>query len=90
MLTRLPHGRILGASEVAARLVERFPDDALTLTASARNRLPQTLSAAGVFGGATYDGLIALEALAHGETLLTLDRRAHGTYARLGVGVQPL
>ena len=39
---------------------------------------------AGVSAGATYDGLIALEAKAHGRTLLTLDARALETYRRLG------
>ena len=34
--------------------------------------------------GATYDGVIALEAKAHGRTLLTLDARALETYRRLG------
>jgi hypothetical protein len=40
---------------------------------------------AGVFGGASYDGLVALEAAAHGRTLLTLDERAQVTYQRMGV-----
>ncbi len=43
------------------------------------------LAAAGVFGGASYDGLVALEADAHGHTLLTLDQRAQAAYQRLGV-----
>jgi hypothetical protein len=43
------------------------------------------LAGAGVFGGAGYDGLVALEAAAHGRTLLTLDERAQSTYRRLGV-----
>lgn len=37
-----------------------------------------------MFGGASYDGLVALEAAAHAETLLTLDERAQVTYRRLG------
>jgi hypothetical protein len=40
----------------------------------------ERLSAAGVYGGAGYDGLVALEAAAHGRTLLTLDQRAQSTY----------
>jgi hypothetical protein len=40
---------------------------------------------AGVSGGAACDGLIALEAAAHDETLATLDGRAQRTYRRLGV-----
>jgi len=42
-------------------------------------------SAAGVFGGASYDGLVALEAHAHGRVLLSLDRRAQETYRRLRI-----
>lgn len=43
------------------------------------------LSAAGVAGGAIYDGLIALGAGAAGAVLVSLDRRAAGTYDRCGV-----
>ncbi len=45
----------------------------------------ERLAGAGVVGGATYDGLVALEAAAHGETLITLDTRARSTYQRLNV-----
>ena len=38
-----------------------------------------------MFAGASYDGLVALEAAAHDHTLLTLDERAQQTYGRLGV-----
>jgi hypothetical protein len=38
-----------------------------------------------VLGGASPDGLVALEAGAHERTLLTLDERAQTTYRRLGV-----
>jgi hypothetical protein len=37
-----------------------------------------------VFGGSSYDGLVALEAKTHGAPLLTLDERAQSTYRRLG------
>lgn len=90
MLTRLPNGRALQAQAVAIAFAQRFPDDALTLTAAERAQIPTTLADAHVSGGATYDGLIALEAKAHDETLLTLDVRARETYARLGVDVRPL
>jgi hypothetical protein len=43
------------------------------------------VAAAGVFAGASYDGLVALEAAANDHTLLTLDERAQQTYHRLGV-----
>ncbi len=41
------------------------------------------LARLGVFGGASYDGLVALEAKAHARTLLTLDERAQSTYRRV-------
>jgi hypothetical protein len=70
----------------AARLLaERFGDKPLRLGASAYGTLLDTFATAGVFGGASYDGLVALEANAHGRTLLTLDQRAQTTYLRLGV-----
>ncbi len=43
-----------------------------------------------MFGGASYDGIVALEAQAGAETLLTLDRRAQETYRRLGVAFRIL
>jgi hypothetical protein len=50
----------------------------------------ERLAGAGVVGGASYDALVALEAEAHGQTLLTLDRRAHTTYQRLGIAFEVL
>lgn len=43
------------------------------------------LTAAGIEGGALYDGLIALGALTGGATLVSLDRRAARTYDLCGV-----
>jgi hypothetical protein len=57
----------------------------LRLDDAERGLVIERLAGAGVFGGATYDGVVALEAAAHGRTLLTLDERARGTYQRLGV-----
>ena len=42
-------------------------------------------SAAGVEGGAVYDGLVGLTAAEAGRTLLTRDARAAGIYRRLGI-----
>jgi toxin FitB len=69
----------------AAVLGERFPGKALTLPAARRRSLLSTCAEAGVSGGAVYDGLVALEAAASGKELVSLDRRAVGTYRRLGV-----
>jgi toxin FitB len=43
-----------------------------------------------IAGGATYDGLIALAARQSGRPLASRDRRAEGTYRRLGVEVELL
>jgi predicted nucleic acid-binding protein len=48
-------------------------------------KAPGRLAAAGVSGGATYDGLIALTALEHDLELLTRDGRAERTYRALDV-----
>lgn len=85
VLTRLPGGLAVPATIAAAVLEARFSEPPLRLGARERRRLLTTLAAAGVFGGATYDGLVALEAHAHGRTLLSLDERAQDTYRRLGV-----
>jgi hypothetical protein len=41
------------------------------------------IAIAGTFSSG--DGLVALEAAAHGQTLLTLDERAQATYRRPGI-----
>ena len=84
VLTRLPGGLAVSATAAARVLTERFVGEPLQLPDDARARLPETLAAAGVIGGASYDGLVAMEAAAHGESLLTLDRRAQDAYRRLG------
>jgi toxin FitB len=48
----------------------------------------QTLTAAGIAGGAVYDGLVALAAKAAGVPLLTCDQRALHTYAALQIEVR--
>ena len=66
-------------------LARRFKDPPLRLDDDERSRVLERFAGAGVLGGATYDGLVALEAAAHERTLLTLDERAQATYQRLGV-----
>lgn len=85
VLTRLPSGLAVPASVCAGVLARRFGQTQLYLDDSRRSSMLERFAAAGVFGGATYDGLVALEAEAHGRTLLTLDQRARATYQRLGV-----
>ncbi|MEV4736788.1 MULTISPECIES: PIN domain-containing protein [unclassified Microbacterium] len=86
VLTRLP-----GAARVTPRGAERliaaaFPASS-ALPPREALRAVQTLSAAGIAGGAVYDGLVALAAKSAGVPLLTCDRRAVHTYAALGVDV---
>ena len=88
VLTRLPGGLAVAANDAARVLTERFPDPPLRLGDDARAALVDLLAAAGVQGGGAYDGLVGLEAKAHGETLLTLDARALRAYQRLGVDYQ--
>ena len=84
MLTRLPSGLAVAPTIAASVLARRFDAPPLRLGDAERSRLLQTLAGAGVSGGASYDGLVALEAKAHAHTLLTLDDRAQSTYQRLG------
>jgi toxin FitB len=88
VLTRLPSGLAVPAGAAADVLERRFGDSPLVL--GDRGPFLGTLAGAGVFGGATYDGLVALEAAAHGRTLLTLDQRAQLTYRRLGVAFRDI
>jgi toxin FitB len=90
VLTRLPSGLAVPAPIAARTLAGRFDDPPLALAAEERAALAQTLAAVGVAGGATYDGVVALEAKAHGRTLLTLDARARSTYQRMGAAFETI
>jgi toxin FitB len=85
VLTRLPSGLAVPAATAASVLARRFPKAPLRLAEADRATLLARLAGAGVFGGASYDGLVALEAHTHGRALLTLDDRAQVTYRRLGI-----
>lgn len=85
VLTRLPGGLAVPATVAADVLAERFPGRPLRLSDKARAALPAALARAGVAGGASYDGVVAMEAAAQAQTLLTLDQRAQDAYRRLGV-----
>lgn len=84
VLTRLPAGLAVAPALAAATLARRFDHAPLRLDHADRHQVLETLAGAGVLGGASYDGLVALEARAHARTLLTLDERALTTYRRLG------
>jgi hypothetical protein len=85
VLTRLPGGLAVPAAAAADALTRRFSYAPLRLPDAERAVLLTTLAAAGVLGGASYDGLVALEARAHGLALRSMDRRAQETYRRLAV-----
>ncbi|MGH2967990.1 MAG: PIN domain-containing protein [Solirubrobacteraceae bacterium] len=84
VLTRLPGGLAVPAATAAHVLGQRFRGEPLRLPPAQRLALLSTLARAGVLAGSSYDGLVALEAAHHGQTLLTLDRRARDAYRRLG------
>jgi predicted nucleic acid-binding protein len=90
VLTRMPGGLAVAPEAAAAVLASRFGEEPLQLADAERRTLLSTLAAAGVGGGASYDGLVALEAAAHEQVLLTRDARAQETYRRLGVAFRAL
>ena len=57
----------------------------LVLSEDSHVHMLTDLARAGVMGGSTYDGLVALTAKHHGCPLISLDHRAERTYRRLGV-----
>lgn len=89
VLTRLPPDYRLSPPVARRALRVNFPHTVF-LTETEQAEALDRLAAAGVAGGAVYDALVGLAALAHGLPLLTADRRAAGTYARLGVAVEPV
>lgn len=90
VLTRLPPPHRLNPVDAADLIAARLPPARVTLEAERHASAPHALADAGVSGGATYDGLIALTALEHDLELLSRDRRAARTYRALGVRHQLL
>ena len=89
VLTRLPGDARVAPPDAVRLLRERFGTAAVLDSRSARSA-PAALAAAGVSGGATYDGLVALAARSAGLPLATRDRRAQSTYRLLDVAVELL
>jgi hypothetical protein len=87
VLTRLP-----GASRVlpgdAVQLLNSNFGEPMSPRPGTLARSIELFSAAGIAGGATYDGWIALAALDHRASLASRDVRAEATYRRLGVEVE--
>jgi predicted nucleic acid-binding protein len=90
VLTRLPPPHRLASADAAKLIDARLPSKYVTLSASAYSKAHTRLAAAGVSGGATYDGAIALAALAHDLEIVTRDKRAERTYRALNVPYQLL
>ncbi len=86
VLTRLPGDLRLEPADAARLLRERFATP-LILAATESGRIPDTLSTLGIAGGAVYDALIALAAVAHDTELATRDLRAKATYEAVGARV---
>jgi toxin FitB len=89
VLTRLPGDARLEPRDAVRLLGERFDSPVVMDARAARSSLA-VLADLEVAGGATYDGLIALAARSSGVPLASRDRRAEGTYRRLGVEVEML
>ena len=86
VLTRMPAPLRLPADTAHDLLQRWFPRDrVLAAPAALQREALARLHAAGISGGAVYDGLIALTVQEHRERLLTFDQRAVRTYEALGV-----
>jgi predicted nucleic acid-binding protein len=90
VLTRLPPPHRAPADLVRDFLAARFPDPYLMLAPDGFMQLMAELAAREILGGAAYDALIAAVARDAGATLLSCDRRAGATYARIGASVEYL
>ena len=85
VLTRLPAPHRIAAHIASAWLRVGFGSArVVALPPVDHGKLVQTCAEQGVTGGAVYDALIAATSSRYGGSLLTLDARARGTYARLG------
>ncbi len=88
VLTRLPSGLRRSAPDVAALLAHNFPETVFLAEREAA-KLGSELAAAGISGGAVYDGLVGAAARQHDRPLLSGDTRARPVYDALGVRIQP-
>lgn len=87
VLTRLPAAARVSPGDAVQLLASNFAAP----VATGRDTLAKAvelLATAGIAGGATYDGWVALAALDNRAVLASRDTRAETTYHRLGVEVE--
>jgi len=84
VLTRLPGDARVTSADAVTLINGRFTAS-VTLSAAAASAAHEVLSESGVYGGASWDGLVALAAREHDVTLVTRDVRALATYNALGI-----
>ena len=89
VLTRLPPPHRLSPAMALRLEVGNFPDSRF-LSAADAAKLLREFVAAGLAGGALYDGLVGAAARQHRLTLITCDKRAEPTYRALGVSYELL
>lgn len=88
VLTRLPGGRAVAATDVVDVLATEFPGEPLCLTPNEHWELLAEFARGRLVGGALYDALVGAFARRAGAALRTRDARASRTYAVLGVDVE--
>lgn len=89
VLTRLPPPQRLTASAAARLIATNFPHECHLSPRTAAD-LIESFAAAGISGGAVYDGLVASAAMAAELPLVSVDRRAEPIYRSLGVQLRLL
>ena len=87
VLTRLPPPHRSANALVRDFLRLRFSEPYLRLDARAYRQFILSLPERGVTGGAAYDAVVAVTAVAHSAELVSCDRRALPTYEKYGVRV---
>ncbi|MGH9079874.1 MAG: PIN domain-containing protein [Acidimicrobiales bacterium] len=87
VLTRLPGAARVAPADAAQLLASNFSDP-IAPRPDTLTRAVEVFAAAGIAGGATYDGWVALAAIDHRAVLASRDARAESTYRRLGADVE--
>jgi predicted nucleic acid-binding protein len=86
VLTRLPGAARVSPGDAIRLLASNFAPPLAAKTETLAKAL-QLFAEAGIAGGATYDGWVALAALDNRLRLASRDARAEATYRRLGVDI---